>query len=131
MSSQWRHARFNIAYPGGPVARMGRVYVGLGMFQAAPGSPKGRRPPTWSLTHLGTGHCVVSIKAPEPLALTIATEIAEAGDWSFDGLQGYKNQFPDAAEKVGAIMRRYVGKVTRTGGKSHEGVAQQIAQARA
>lgn len=127
----WTPETFLIAMPGGPAKRHGYVYRGLGLYLIMPASPKGRRPAQWSLTHLGSGHCLAMLKGDVSTAFPIATEIAEAGDWTFDGLKGWKNHFPDAAERVREILERAGSRGKMTGGgNSNEGVAREIAMAR-
>lgn len=128
----WQPSHFDLAYPTGPYRVAGYVYNGLGLHQAIGASPKGKRPPTWTLTHLGSGHRVASIKGTVADAFPVATEIAEAGDWTFDGLYGWRNQFPDAFERVKEIIARHAkrAKLGARGGACEE-VAQQIALARA
>jgi hypothetical protein len=131
----WIKETFLIALPNGPTPRSGWTYGGCGVHQSIEGSPKGRRPPTFTVTHLGSGHALAHIDAIFDRTIEIATEIADAGDWSFDGLDGYKNQFPDAPKKVGAIIarhRRIARRFHKDGVQAaHEGVAREIAMARA
>lgn len=61
----------------------------------------------WSLTHLGTGLQLCRIKGDVRTAFPIATEIAEAGDWGFISMAGYKDRFPDAPEKLAEILERH------------------------
>lgn len=108
----------------------GYSYRGLGIHMIR--SPKGRRPPTWSLCHLGSGHTVCLIDGRVAVAFAIASEIAECGDWSFDGLKGWINVDPEIPEKCKVIMAKYP-KATRraTGGNHSENSARAIALARA
>ena len=130
LASRWTREAFLIANPDGPAAkRQGWTYRGLGLWMMIPGSLKGRRKPLWSITHLGSGHLVVAIEAAKETAIAIATELAEAGDWSFEGLEGWKNQFPEAHQVVLALMTRYKC-ARRTGTATCEAAAQQIAAAR-
>ena len=133
MTDIWKPETFQVAFPGGPTYRAGYVYRGLGIFQAIGPSPKGRRPAEWSLTHLGTGHKICLIKGDVRTAFPVATEIAEAGDWDFLSLEGWKDRFPDMKEVVGAIIERHAKIATRGGSVGHENsraVAQQIASNR-
>ena len=66
MTDIWRPANFLVASPGGAEMAHGYTYRGLGLHIVIYGSPKGRRPPTWNLMHLGTGHSVCSM----PIRLT-------------------------------------------------------------
>src|SRR4051812_21195230 len=95
----------------GPRQTRGYTYRGLGLHIVSSGyqSKKGRTrvPPMWRLTHLGSGHGITSLRGELDTVLPPATEIAEAGDWSFDGLDGWKNQFPDARERMDEVLSRY------------------------
>lgn len=128
----WPAADVLVAYPGGPIAKAGYAWRGLGLFVAVPASPKGRRPAKWSLTHLGSGHAIAFLTGDVRTVFPVASEVAMAGDWTFDGLQGYKNQFPDAAERLSEIIARHPTVIVRSqGGAAHEGAAQAVATARA
>ena len=101
--SAWQPATFKVAFSLGAQEREGLEYRGLGLFKLTDGSPKGRRPTTWSLTHLNTGHRVDTLRGDQTTVLRVATEIAEAGDWDFLSLEGWKDRFPDAYERICAI----------------------------
>lgn len=109
----------------------GYVYRGLGLTIAIKGSPKGRRPPRWTLTHLGSGHAVCNLTGHVKDAFPIATEIAECGDWSFDGLYGWKNIDPELADKFRAIQAKHAKQVHRGQGGCDEASAVAVATARA
>jgi hypothetical protein len=130
----WAKQSYLIACPIRPQTVLGWVYNGLGLTIAMRGSPNGRRPPTWVLTHLGSGHAIATIRAPESAAFQISTEIAEAGEWDFVSLHGWKDRFPDAPERVAEILARYPGlgeKGAGGGMKPNESVARMIAMATA
>lgn len=128
--AEWKPGKFYIAMPGGPVEKAGYLCNGLGIFQAISASKGGKRPATWSLTHTGSGHAVCYMSGAKDIVLQVSALIANSGDWSFDGLEGYKNQFPDAAAKVSAIMAAHPKLFTKkgSGGRSEE-VARSIAAA--
>ena len=132
-TDRWQPATFHVALPEGARKRAGFTYRGLGLHIAKTASPKGRRPTKWTVTHLGSGHAVVAINAPFERACAIAAEIAEAGDWSFDGLQGWKNQFPDAKERTREIVAAHdpAAAYFQGAGGSSEDVARAVADARA
>jgi hypothetical protein len=120
-----------VATDGGPDKVSGAVYRGLGMRMQIKGSPKGRRPPTFAVWHLGTGHRVRNITAVEELASQIATELAELTDWeAFDSLLGWQNTDPDLPNKVRSVDAKYPGKTVGGGGRSNQPVAMQIAMSR-
>lgn len=131
----WKPETFDVALASGPRAKAGYTYRGLGLWMRDTGSPKGRKPPVWSLTHLGSGHCVVELTGKVAVAFPVATEIAEAGDWEFISLVGYKDRFPDVADRLMEIISRH-SKVTKRIGQSplslERGlaIAQQIASNR-
>jgi hypothetical protein len=107
VSDVWQPATVLTAHIPEPVPQAGYVYRSLGIWRSMRPSPKGRRPPTWCLTHLGSGHAVCNIKGKVAVAFAIAAEIADLGDWSFDGIDGWKNQFPDARTKMDEIVTKY------------------------
>ena len=128
----WEPSKFLTASTfGGPDTVYGYVYRGLGLYICMKGSPKGRRPPTWMLTHLGTGHRICMIDGTVANAFPIATEIADCGDWEFDGLKGWVNRDPELPTKFRAIIDAH-SKQCRTGsGGGNEEQAVAIAMARA
>jgi hypothetical protein len=133
---EWVNEEFDVAMIDGPRPTRGFVYRGLGLHLVSSGykSRKGRKriPPMWRLTHLGSGHGVSTLRGELVDVLPVATEIAEAGDWTFDGLDGWKNQFPDARERMAEITGRHGKLIRATTGMGHcPEVAQQIAIARA
>lgn len=103
----WQKGVFFVAREHQPIQSTGHVYRGLGLTLIQPASPKGRRRPVWNLIHLGSGHLIIRIKENVGPAFAIATEIAQAGDWTFDGIHGWKNQFPDVYEKIAVIRDKY------------------------
>lgn len=128
----WRPGYYMSACWGDVEQSPGRIHAGLAMSFTFAGSPKGRRPPVWTLTHLGSGHVVCNIEAHEAEAFAIATEIAECGDWDFDGLKGYLNRDPDLPEKFRALMQKHGKRVVRSGGgRQSEAAAMAISMARA
>lgn len=130
----WEPADFLIAdrwSPEGCHKVAGHTHCGLGIYICIKGSPKGRRGPTWSLRHLGSGHTVCLIEGKVAVAFLIASEIAECGDWSFDGLKGYVNVDPEIPEKCRTIFAKYPKAVRRGGGNQSEESARAIAMARA
>ncbi len=127
----WKPATFLKAFPEEPIEAVGLVYRGLGLDMTMKGSPKGRRSPTWSLTHLGTGHRVCLIFGQDADVLPIATEIAECGDWIFHDLDGWQNLDPELMDKFQAIIAKHGKKCSKTGGPSDREIARQIATRRA
>lgn len=97
--------------------RAGYTYRGLGLHMVAKASPKGRRPPRWKLTHLGSGHGVAHIDGKVADAFPIATEVAECGDWDFDGMDGWRNRDPDLPTKVRDVLAKYPKRAKFTTGR--------------
>lgn len=114
----------------GPHKEAGYVYRGLGLRMVMRGSPKGRRPPLWALTHLGTGHRICTIRGLAAAAFPIATEIAECGEWGFDGLKGYINMDPELVIKCKAVIDHYPKIVNYGGGGSSDDAARAVLYAR-
>jgi hypothetical protein len=128
MSDEWTSGCFEVSRRG-PTS--GRVYRGLGLYRALKGSPKGRRPPRWSVVHLGSGHRVCMIDAHEHDAVVIATRIAECADWDWDGLDGWRNREPQIMDKLWAATKQYAKSIRFGGGGQSESEARRIAIARA
>lgn len=129
---RWREEKFLIASGGISLTmvRFGFTYRGLGMWKTSRGSPKGRRPPTWSLTHLGTGHRVCLIHCHMVEAFGVATEMAECGDWDFDSLVGWKDRDPDLPMKCVAIIERHGKKVERLDCQNNHDAARAVVEGR-
>lgn len=125
----WMPADFLVACGREPTLRAGYVYRGLGLVLSVRGSPKGRRKPIWALTHLGSGHALCLIEGDVKTAFPIASEIAELGDWDWDGFEGYKNRDPELLTRASDVIERL--RLRRFGGLRSEGVAQAISIARA
>lgn len=103
----WEPSSFLVARSYGPEELSGYQYRGLGLFQCRKPSPKGRRPAEWSLTHLGSGLRICIVRGDVKAAFPIAKEIADLGDWDFDGGDGWKNRFPNAPELMQAIAKKH------------------------
>lgn len=105
MSDGWEKRDFYIAEIGGkPRAVNGFVRCWLGLSIAINGSPKGRRPPVWSLTQIGTGHRVCLLRGQAETVIPVATKIGNLVDWEFYGLDGWKNIDSDLPTKVVEIL---------------------------
>ncbi|WP_310530666.1 hypothetical protein [Novosphingobium sp.] len=130
----WKPEDFEVAYWGGPHTVAGYTYRGLGLHIGIHPSPKGKRPARWILSHLGTGHRIAMIDGDVATAFPIASEIAEAGDWDFLSMLGYKDRFPDAPERLREICSKHPQQVIFAATVARDGVdprshavAQQIA----
>lgn len=118
----WVYKTFDAADFDGVRQKQGYCCDTLAMQKVIRASPRGKRPPIWSLTHLNTGHTVAHICAWEDRAFEIATEIYELIDWSFAGLHGWKNvepQLPDMMQSIKAKYKKGVVDI-RGGGGSEE-----------
>lgn len=126
----WKPDRFKIATRTKGVGDVaGYTYKGLGMRCHMRGSPKGRRPPWWNLTHLNSGHKVVSLHLHDAHAFDVATQIADLSDWDFETLDGWKNRDPALRDKVASLLST-IGHV-KLGGPDHdEKAAREIALSR-
>ncbi|TXH47226.1 MAG: hypothetical protein E6Q97_27710 [Desulfurellales bacterium] len=98
----WVEGLIRVAFTGGePVTYNGmRHERGLGIVR--------RGEDRWLMVHLATGFGVVALHGVNLLeAMVIATEIAEAGDWTFQSLSGWQNQDPQLGSKVQNIVALY------------------------
>lgn len=125
----WTPSTFAIVGPGGAIEeKTGYVTSGLGMWRAMI-----ERHVFWSLVHLGSGHRVILITAPEPEAFTIADRFVALSDWDFDGLDGWRNRDPLLGDKLTdlAVELRRRNQVV-WGSRGHDvEAAQRIAETRA
>lgn len=128
----WEPADFPVARDSGVAVKPGYVYRGLGLYMAQSASPKGRRPPLWCLVHLGSGHCIFWIKGVVADAFPVASEVAEASDWTaFEGLTGWENTDPELKDKVRALYRKHAKRVVLGGSGPQHDRALEVAAARA
>ncbi len=128
----WVPADFLIATSTGPSRVLGYVYRGVGLSTEMKASPKGRRPPRWVLTHLGSGHKICAISGDGKTVFPIAAEIAEATEWDFDSLRGWVDRDPEAPQKLWTIASAHKEIILNSRyGESSERVACQIATERA
>lgn len=116
----WEPRDFLIATAAGPYEVYGYTYRGIGLHIAKRGLVA-----TWSITHLGSGHCIGHVTGKVAKVFPIATEIAEVGDWDFDGLEGYRNSDPQIKERAAAIIAKH--RVKRIPGEESAEVARSIA----
>ncbi len=103
MTNIWKPAEYQIALPSGPTTVAGYEHRELGLHLVT-----GRgKSATWSLTHLGTGLQLCQIDGSVAVAFPVATEIAEAGDWGFISMEGFKDRFPEAGKRLHEILERH------------------------
>ena len=112
----WQPAEFDVAGGLGTIDRVrGWEYRGLGLFLISQLKARYRRKDgtrklyqTWSATHLNTGHAVCTFRdLPFQTMLAAATDLAEMADWSFDGLEGWRNVEPEMGDKLAAWHSRH------------------------
>lgn len=128
----WQPGEFFAAISFGIVEHnYGWLWGGVAIQKLWNGSPKGRRPPAWSLIHTGSGHRICVIEAPESDAFQIADQVVGIGDWSFEGIDGWRNTDHELMARMGALVGR-LGKVIKvySGSQNHD-AARAIAYARA
>jgi hypothetical protein len=117
---RWQRERFKVACGVGSHGYAeevaGYTYRGLGLHWAM----------DWAITHLNTGHVLCYCRGGIKRSFAAATELAERFDWSFDGLQGWRNLDPEMSGKVLLWMRANPD-CYRTTGQQHEAVARRIA----
>lgn len=125
--SAWPPATFLVAFDSGPQPRAGYSQNGLGLFIEIAGTKK--KPPVWSLNHIGSGHCLCLLTGDVRKVFPIASDISDLGDWTFLGLEGWKNQLPGAPELLIEVLKRHGIKSLGTlkVGRNYE-IAQKIAQ---
>ncbi len=110
----------------GPTRTDAILYRGVALFEVYPQSRA--QPPQWSLSHVNTGYCICMIHAVRPIAITIATPIAEMADWSFDSVDGWKNTQPDLIERLQPVLDRWKPTVTYGGGPKYEEIKGALSQ---
>ena len=92
MTDVWRARAFPVASKWGPLVREGRTYRGLGLYADDPGS--------WCLVHLASGHALCWLKGCELQVIALAARVAEVGDWTFVGLDGWRNCDPGLMDRA-------------------------------
>lgn len=133
----WEPARFKI---GGPQIYevAGWEIEGLGLDLRS--SVLGRRPrkdgtrkltTTWVATHLNTGHCVRMFRdVSTALVFPAALELATMTDWTFQGLEGWRNIDPALPDKLQAWHAKWKLGVLRGSLGLDEDVARTIGMSR-
>lgn len=128
--TKWLPGKMLIAVAGKPLKRNGLIYGGLGIWQLVPAAPPFFETATSALYHLGTGHTICSLLGEEEDILPPATDIADLLDWTFDGLEGWRNLLPDLPARLAEIERQFPKIVRRTNGASDENIARAVFMAR-
>lgn len=101
----WRAASFLIAFQDGPERRAGYAQNGLGLWVQRQGTRHSK--PIWCLSHIGTGHLVARFSGYADYVFPIASDISALGDWTFLGLDGYKNRMPDLKERLQEVLLKH------------------------
>ncbi|WP_298697381.1 hypothetical protein [uncultured Brevundimonas sp.] len=127
---KWVSDRLTVVLFGKICRKEGRSYNGLGMIRMIDAIPEFQVPVTEMVFHLGTGHGFCALKGSPAEIVEVGTQLAELGDWTFDSLAGWKNQFPDVTEKLLNLRDRYPLVVVPMEGDEDEDLARKIALAR-
>jgi hypothetical protein len=121
----WEPAKIVVLRQGRPKVVEGFVQAGMGIQRMAERSPDFPMPSIIALLHLGSGHVVTYLIGSEEEVFAAATEIVRLGDWTFDGIDGWRNVSPTLLSDVEAVVARYPGMMHRPGGvPDHEGARQ-------
>ncbi|WP_341896427.1 hypothetical protein [Sphingobium sp. YR657] len=138
--ARWRPSQFQIAAWGDSVdIAHGIERNGIGFYVhskivARYRRKDGTRRIDWrfSATHLNSGHAVRFFETRDPRSIIPAVDdLADLCDWSFDGLDGWKNFVPDLPDRMQAWHRRHEMAARSGGGMRSEAAARVIAMSRA
>jgi len=128
MSDLWAQARYEIAAEKATTVD-GFTYRGLGMHQIRR-HEMFKQAGLWCLAHLNSGHAIVVIAGSVREAFDIATDIAECGEWDFNGLNGWENRDPELTVKLKAILDRHPDRVRGFGSAADHDMARKIGNRR-
>ena len=126
MSGRWIAGPITVILFGEIIRRQGRSYNGVGLVRMIEPISKYQMPATESVFHLGTGHLICHLTGNPGITYSVATQLAELGDWSFDSLGGWKNHFPDVREKLLGLLERYPHVIIPAKGDQSEPLAREI-----
>lgn len=129
----WTQQRFLIAVEKRGAASTrevdGYTCKGLGLHLHREASPLGRRPARWHLTHLQSGHLVCILRGDLGTIFPVATEVT---DWTFIGIEGWRNSDPDMPKRFFALMAQHPKIIFRPNERgNNEAIARRIAAGRA
>ncbi len=130
MAEKWVSEPLTLVLFGKICRKPGRSYNGLGMIRITDAIPEFQVPASEVVFHLGTGHCFCALKGSPSEILEVGTQLAELGDWTFDSLAGWKNQFPEVTEKLLGLQGRYPHIVVPMEGEEDEALAREISWGR-
>ncbi len=114
--ADWQEATFPCGWKSGVVERAGLVNgSGLGVFLEAPADDVPIAPEwsedwcdeIWCITHLNTGHAIARVEGKQPAALLLADALTGVGDWTFVGVNDWREAQPDLQDKVHAAVRAF------------------------
>ena len=134
----WTPARFLIAQATGAEAIDGYELEGLGLALLSRVTARYRRrdgtrrvDETWSVYHLNTGHMVRSFRQANARdAFTWATSLVALTDWTFEGLDGWRNRDPQVPDKL-EEWHKALGLKGRFGGMGRmDAIAREIGASR-
>lgn len=81
----------------------------------------------WRITHLNSGHVVRLVPDLDAVQVfLIATDLAEAADWTFSGLDGWQNVQPDLPDIMAAWHKRFCLGVEQAEIGLHDDTAREI-----
>jgi hypothetical protein len=135
----WKPDRYEIAAPVGGVELVdGLSYRGLGLhLNSATKAKYVRKDGTrrvywsWAVTHLNTGHMVRGFyDVPIADVFAAATDLAMITDWTFDGLQGWRNTDPEVPDKLQAWHKRHQLGARQGGMGGNDDIAREIGMKR-
>lgn len=125
MIRDWRMAPVHISQDLGITAALGLTYRGIGLYFD-------REAENFDVLHLGSGHRLASIRGRDrALAKELAGQIADLGDWTFDGLDGWRNSDPQIIDRLRALMAKHPDEIIQHPANQSPQGAQRVAQERA
>lgn len=126
-TGSWQPEPFLALTAGKPETVVGWTHGGLGLLECGPDIPM---PSMWALYHLGSGHLVTFLMARDEEALRLSSEVAALCDWSFDGLNGWKNFAPHILDDLEELRARNERAMPKIDSPSDEAGARAILEAR-
>lgn len=82
----------------------------------------------WQVTHLNSGHPIRIVRGLDDIRVfLVATDLAEAADWTFSGLEGWQSVQPDLPEIMQAWHLRWHLAGEQAEGGLHDDAARAVA----